>query len=230
VSGYVLDASATLAWAFDDEASPAVEQVLAEMAAGYAVVPALWSYELANGLVVGVRRARLSADDADAFTRDLATLDIRIDPDAPDPLLLASEALANGLSAYDASYLLLAQRVGLPLVTQDARGCPRWQWGERVGWGHPVRDFPADTFGAPVARVVVDVTLKQEILDPQGQAVQAALGRLGLAGVASVRQGKQFVIELEGDLDDQRRATLDELAGSLLSNPVIEDYTLTVEG
>ena len=79
-----------------------------------------------------------------------------------------------------------------------------------------------------VARVIVDVMLKPEILDPQGRAVQGALGRLGLSGVADVRQGKQFVIELEGDLDDARRAALEELAGELLSNPVIENYTMTV--
>jgi len=79
-----------------------------------------------------------------------------------------------------------------------------------------------------VARVIVDVMLKPEILDPQGRAVQGALGRLRLSGVTDVRQGKQFIIELEGDLDDARRATLEELAGELLSNPVIEDYTMTV--
>ena len=79
-----------------------------------------------------------------------------------------------------------------------------------------------------MARVIVDVMLKPEILDPQGRAVQGALVRLGLSGVADVRQGKQFVIELEEDLDDARRATLEELAGELLSNPVIENYTMTV--
>jgi phosphoribosylformylglycinamidine synthase len=77
-----------------------------------------------------------------------------------------------------------------------------------------------------VARVVVDVMLKSEILDPQGRAVQGALGRLGLAGVAQVRQGKQFVIDLEGELDDERWALLERLAGELLSNPVIEDYRI----
>ena len=79
-----------------------------------------------------------------------------------------------------------------------------------------------------MARVIVDVMLKPEILDPQGRAVQGALGRLGLSGVADVRQGKRFIIELEGVLDDARRATLEELAGELLSNPVIENYTMTV--
>jgi phosphoribosylformylglycinamidine synthase subunit PurS len=80
-----------------------------------------------------------------------------------------------------------------------------------------------------VARVVVDVMLKPEILDPQGKAVHGALTRLGLAGVADVRQGKHFVITIEGDLDADRRARLESLAGELLSNPVIEDYVLTLE-
>jgi phosphoribosylformylglycinamidine synthase len=70
--------------------------------------------------------------------------------------------------------------------------------------------------------------LKPEILDPQGRAVQGALGRLGLSGVTDVRQGKQFVIDIDGELDDARRAKLEELAGELLSNPVIEDYRMSV--
>ena len=79
-----------------------------------------------------------------------------------------------------------------------------------------------------MARVIVDVMLKPEILDPQGRAVQGALGRLGLSGVTDVRQGKQFVIDIDGELDDARRAKLEQLAGELLSNPVIEDYRMTV--
>ncbi len=78
-----------------------------------------------------------------------------------------------------------------------------------------------------MARVVVDVMLKPEILDPQGRAVQGSLGRLGLSGVTDVRQGKQFVIDLDGPIGD-RAALLEKLAGELLSNPVIEDYRLTV--
>ena len=80
-----------------------------------------------------------------------------------------------------------------------------------------------------MARVVVDVMLKPEILDPQGRAVMGALGRLGLTGIASVRQGKRFEIEVEGELDEEISARLDELAGSLLSNPVIEDYEIYEE-
>jgi phosphoribosylformylglycinamidine synthase len=81
-----------------------------------------------------------------------------------------------------------------------------------------------------VARVVVDVMLKPEILDPQGRAVMGALGRLGLTGVASVRQGKRFEIEVEGEIDEELSERLHELAGSLLSNPVIEDYEIYEEG
>ncbi|HEY5183679.1 MAG TPA: phosphoribosylformylglycinamidine synthase subunit PurS [Actinomycetes bacterium] len=80
-----------------------------------------------------------------------------------------------------------------------------------------------------MARVVVDVMLKPEILDPQGQAVQGALSRLGFTGVSSVRQGKRFEIELDGDLDDATRARVEELAGTLLANTVIEDYRVRVE-
>ena len=79
-----------------------------------------------------------------------------------------------------------------------------------------------------MARVIVDVMLKPEILDPQGRAVQGALGRLGLEGVADVRQGKQFVIDLEGDLEGDRLALMHQLAEELLSNPVIEDYAMRV--
>ena len=77
-----------------------------------------------------------------------------------------------------------------------------------------------------MARVVVDVMLKPEILDPQGQAVEGALGRLGVAGVTSVRQGKSFEIEFDGEVDEARLAQVHELADSLLSNPVIEDYVI----
>jgi phosphoribosylformylglycinamidine synthase PurS subunit len=74
-----------------------------------------------------------------------------------------------------------------------------------------------------VARVVVDVMPKPEILDPQGQAVAGALVRLGVAGVADVRQGKHFELEVDDAIDDE---TLHRIAGSLLANPVIEDWTV----
>lgn len=76
--------------------------------------------------------------------------------------------------------------------------------------------------------VIVNVSLKPEILDPQGRAVLGALGRLGLSGVADVRQGKQFVLNIDGDVDDAKLAQIHEMASTLLSNPVIEDFTVEV--
>ncbi len=78
-------------------------------------------------------------------------------------------------------------------------------------------------------RVVVDVMLKPEILDPQGQAVAAALPRLGFTGVTAVRQGKRFELDVDGELTQDRLATISEAAGTLLANPVIEDFTVRVE-
>jgi phosphoribosylformylglycinamidine synthase len=81
-----------------------------------------------------------------------------------------------------------------------------------------------------VARYVVDVMPKREILDPQGKAVLGALPRLGFEGVADVRQGKRFEIEVEGDPDDARLADVRRMAETLLANPVIEDFTVTADG
>ena len=80
-----------------------------------------------------------------------------------------------------------------------------------------------------MARVVVDVMLKPEILDPQGKAVHGALPRLGFDGVVDVRQGKRFELEFEGDVTEERLAEVRRVAETLLSNPVIEDYTVRVE-
>ncbi len=74
-----------------------------------------------------------------------------------------------------------------------------------------------------MARVVVDVVMKPEILDPQGQAILNALGRLGIDGVSSVRQGKHFELEVEDSVDDE---TIKHIADTLLSNPVIEDFSI----
>ena len=70
-----------------------------------------------------------------------------------------------------------------------------------------------------MARVVVDVVMKPEILDPQGQAILGALGRLGIAGVNDVRQGKHFELDVDDDV-------LHKLADTLLANPVIEDFSV----
>lgn len=74
-----------------------------------------------------------------------------------------------------------------------------------------------------MARVVVNVMPKAEILDPQGQAIVGALGRLGHHGISDVRQGKRFELEVDGDVSD---AALAEIAESLLANTVIEDFAV----
>ena len=83
-------------------------------------------------------------------------------------------------------------------------------------------------YAALVARVVVDVMLKPEIHDPQGEAIASACHRLGLDQVVAVRQGKRFEIELDGEVTDERLAQVREMAETLLSNPVIEDYAVRV--
>jgi phosphoribosylformylglycinamidine synthase len=74
-----------------------------------------------------------------------------------------------------------------------------------------------------VARVIVDVLPKAEILDPQGQAVARAMGRLGVTGVADVRQGKHFELEVDDSVGD---AELENIAATLLANPVIEEWVV----
>lgn len=77
-----------------------------------------------------------------------------------------------------------------------------------------------------MARVVVHVMPKAEILDPQGQAIVGALGRLGVGGISDVRQGKRFELEVDDDVADD---TVAEIAESLLANTVIEEWTVTRE-
>ncbi|BBY57839.1 phosphoribosylformylglycinamidine synthase subunit PurS [Mycolicibacterium sarraceniae] len=77
-----------------------------------------------------------------------------------------------------------------------------------------------------MARVVVNVMPKAEILDPQGQAIVGTLGRLGHAGVSDVRQGKRFELEVDDSISDSELA---EIAESLLANTVIEDWSVTRE-
>ena len=80
-----------------------------------------------------------------------------------------------------------------------------------------------------MARVVVDVMLKPEILDPQGQAVAAALPRLGMVDFTGVRQGKRFELEVDGEVTPEVIAEVRRAAEVLLSNPVIEDVVRIVD-
>lgn len=77
-----------------------------------------------------------------------------------------------------------------------------------------------------MARVIVDVMLKPEIHDPQGEAVLSASHRLGFGKVTGVRQGKRFEIEIDGPADGPVMEAIEELARELLANPVIEEFSL----
>ena len=78
-------------------------------------------------------------------------------------------------------------------------------------------------------RMIVEVMLKPEIHDPQGEAITSACHRLGFGQVLGVRQGKRFEVELEGPVDEAAVTAITNLARDLLSNPVIEDFTLHAE-
>jgi phosphoribosylformylglycinamidine synthase PurS subunit len=80
-----------------------------------------------------------------------------------------------------------------------------------------------------MAKIIVEVMLKPEILDPQGQAVASALPRLGFDFAKSVRQGKRFEIEVDGEPTNIQLDEVKKAAEVLLSNPVIENYTVRVE-
>lgn len=80
-----------------------------------------------------------------------------------------------------------------------------------------------------MARVIVDVMLKPEILDPQGQAIARKLPQLGFEGIAEVRQGKRFELELDGPADDAALERARKIAETLLANPVIETFQVGVE-
>jgi len=119
----VLDASLTMAWCFDDEATPATEAVFDLVQDAGAVVPAIWPMEVTNTVLIGERRGRLTEAQSARFLQVLQGLPITLDrgavTDAWDTVLAVGRE--QRLSAYDASYLELAMRRGLPLATLDAR-------------------------------------------------------------------------------------------------------------
>ena len=116
---FVLDASMTACWAFQDEDHPDAGLAFHQMRSEEAVVPCLWWFEVRNTLVVNERRRRIAESDTAAFLLSLSRLRIRIDR-APDEGAVLRLARTHRLSVYDAAYLELAQREGLPLATLDA--------------------------------------------------------------------------------------------------------------
>ena len=115
---FVLDAAIVACWAFEDEDHQVAELALKRIPTDEARMPALWWFEVRNILVVNERRKRLTERDSGTFLRGLGRLRITIDraPEEADVLMLARGHL---LSVYDASYLELARRDGMPLATLD---------------------------------------------------------------------------------------------------------------
>jgi predicted nucleic acid-binding protein len=116
---FVLDASITACWAFQDEDHPDARLAFHQMRSEEAVVPCLWWFEMRNILVVNERQRRIAESDTAAFLLNLSKLRIRIDR-APDESAVLRLARTHRLSVYDAAYLEVAQREGLPLATLDA--------------------------------------------------------------------------------------------------------------
>ena len=121
MSGFVIDASVALAWCFDDEATATTRALLDRFADDSAEVPCLWHLEVANALAVGERNRRITPARTSEFIALIATLPIIVDEQTPRLALTTVLDLARSerLSAYDASYLELAMRRGLPLATKD---------------------------------------------------------------------------------------------------------------
>src|ERR1700742_319332 len=101
-------------------------------------------------------------------------------------------------------------------------------WAGRTVVHAPEGLYALFAVGGYVARVIVDVMLKPEIHDPQGEAVLSASHRLGFGNVTGVRQGKRFELDLDGPADDAARAAVEEIARELLANPVIEEFSLHI--
>ena len=117
----VIDSSITLAWLFEDERSPAADSVLRRVTESGAVAPSLWRLEVANALQMAVKRKRITAAFRDASIADLQALEVNIDADTDRHAWTTTLQLAERcrLTLYDAAYLELASRLGLPLATLD---------------------------------------------------------------------------------------------------------------
>ena len=122
-AGFVLDNSISITWCFEDEADSYADAVLDRLPDARAVVPALWPLEVANALLMGERRKRTTEAKVTRWIDFLAALPIAVDraTNAHAWGNTMSLARAHGLTAYDAAYLELAIRRGLPIATLDAK-------------------------------------------------------------------------------------------------------------
>ena len=117
----VLDSSATLAWIYSDEVTDGIRRLFDTVANTGAFVPALWRLEVANSLTIAVRRGRIDVEFRRAALDDLALLDITTDNQTDTHAWTETLQLADlfRLTLYDAAYLELAHRRGVPLATLD---------------------------------------------------------------------------------------------------------------
>lgn len=116
---FVLDASMTLKWLFEDEATEFADALFRQAATDTLHVPLHWAVEVGNAAVKGERRRRATPADTAAFLARLADLDIVVDGNGGAFTQLVPLARAWQLSVYDAGYLELAQRLGLPIAAHD---------------------------------------------------------------------------------------------------------------
>ena len=121
MSDFVLDASLGLQWFLEDETERKYSlSILASLSEKRALVPVLWFYELGNGLLMASRRKRITLGQIDGFLTRLRNLPIDAAVQTPAEILdLPAFAHTHGLTTYDAAYLALAMRSGLPLATTD---------------------------------------------------------------------------------------------------------------
>jgi predicted nucleic acid-binding protein len=121
VTEFVLDASVALAWCFEDEATAATRGVVERLAVEAASVPAIWPIEVANVLALAERRRRITPADSAEFIARLESLAIQVDEATASRAFTRVLDLAREerLTAYDAAYLELAMRLGVPLATKD---------------------------------------------------------------------------------------------------------------
>ena len=122
MASFVIDASATLPWCFDDEATAYTEGLLNRCAAGEEVmVASVWPLEITNGLLFAQRRGRVTAEQVEQFLAQILRFRIRVEPFMTQQTVhdLRQLAQAHRLTAYDAAYLALALRHNLPLATLD---------------------------------------------------------------------------------------------------------------
>lgn len=118
---FVLDSSVALAWCFEDEATPQTDALLEQLADDTAVAPPLWELEVINVLLLAERRERITEAQTARFVALISQLPILIDSAGPDMGVVLAAGRHHGLTAYDAAYLVLAEREGIPLATMDAK-------------------------------------------------------------------------------------------------------------